>query len=85
MPTNRQRRSRARDEIESLKIEDLFYGPGTCLLNGCGYLATHGDGFWRDKSPEVQEQALAAMRADWKIARRVVMDLYRFCAGHLRV
>lgn len=62
----RKRRIAKGRELDELMIEDLFYGPGTCLLNGCGYLGPHGDGFWGDKSSEVQAEVLATMRADWE-------------------
>lgn len=73
MPTNRTRRTRAKSDLDSMKMEDLFYGPGTCLFNGEGYLGPHGDGFFRDKSPEVQAEILAAMRADWMAAYFVIL------------
>jgi len=64
MPVKR-RIAKARP-FEDEHIEDLMYGPGTCLLNGLGYLGPHGDGFWRDKSDAVRSAVIEAMRADWQ-------------------
>ena len=72
MPVKR-RISKGRKHLEDAELEDLFYGPGTCLLNGCGYLGQHGDGFFADKSAEVQTQVLAAMREDWARHRKTVL------------
>jgi hypothetical protein len=43
MPVKR-RRDKARKQLDTMDIEDLFYGPGACLFNGEGYLGPHGDG-----------------------------------------
>ncbi len=84
MPVKR-RNTKSRKQLDELDIQDHFYGPGTCLFNGCGYLGPHGDGFWREKSPEVQAAVLAEMRADWERCypqvlaaweRRTPHDLY---------
>lgn len=64
MPIKR-RRDKSRS-IDSQKMEDLFYGPGTCLFNGCGYLGDHGDGNFADKDSEVQSIILETMREDWE-------------------
>jgi len=60
----KKRRQKART-LEDMKIEDLFYGPGTCLFNGEGYLGAHGDGIWSEKSEAVKAAVLAEMREDW--------------------
>lgn len=60
-----KRRTHKARILDEDKLEDLFYGPGTCLFNGSGYLGSHGNGFWRDKSPETRERVLAEMREDW--------------------
>ena len=80
MPIKR-RRNKAHS-IDDMHFEDLFYGPGTCLLNGCGYLGEHGDGFWRDKSPEVQEQVREQMRDDWQRHHLAIMAAWRARTAH---
>ncbi len=84
MPTNRTKRTRARSVIDDAKMEDLFYGPGACLLNGCGYLGPHGDGLWRDKSPDTQSEVLRAMEADWRTGHRIVMRAWSERGDHAR-
>ncbi|MFB0875334.1 MULTISPECIES: hypothetical protein [unclassified Sphingobium] len=64
MPIKR-RRDKSRT-LTSGHLEDLLYGPGTCLFNGEGYLGPYGDGFWRDKSEAVQMAVLAEMADDWE-------------------
>ena len=61
-----KRRHNKAHSIDDMHVEDLFYGPGTCLLNGCGYLGEHGDGRFSDKTPEVQAIILQTMRNDWE-------------------
>ncbi len=68
-----KRRTGKSRQLNSLKIEDLFYGPGTCLINGEGYLGEYGDGFWRDKSGQVQEQVRDQMRDDWQRHHLAIM------------
>ena len=63
-------------------IEDLFYGPGTCLINGIGYLGPHGDGFFRDKSPEVQAAILEQMRLDWELHSAKVLAAWAGRSEH---
>lgn len=72
MPIKR-RADKSRNRLDEFLLEDLFYGPGTCLFNGAGYLAPHDDGMWREKSPEVQALVLAEMEADWqRFAHRII-------------
>jgi hypothetical protein len=75
MPIKR-RTEKARRRLESTDLEDLFYGPGTCLFNGEGYLAPHGDGLFRDKSEHVQGEVLAKMRADWERHSEAVLQAW---------
>lgn len=63
-------------------IEDLFYGPGTCLFSGCGYLGQHGNSAWRDKSPEDQEAVLSAMRDDWERFHPSIMKAWDNRTAH---
>lgn len=71
-----KRRAEKRRSFDKLKLEDLMYGPGTCLFNGCGYLARYGDGIFREKSPEIQAAILDDMRADWEIHYRAVLQAW---------
>ena len=64
MPVKRRRNKG--HSLDEMHIEDLFYGPGTCLFNGAGYLGDHGDGNLLDKKPEVQAIILETMRDDWE-------------------
>ena len=77
-----KRRTGKSRQLDALKIEDLFYGPGTCLLNGEGYLAPYGDGFWRDKSDEVQEQVRDQMRDDWQRHHLAIMAAWHARTAH---
>ena len=77
-----KRRINKSRSLDSDMMEDLFYGPGTCLINGTGYLGPHGDGFWRDKSPEVQEQVRAQMRDDWQRHHLAVMAAWAARTPH---
>lgn len=74
MPTNRTRRARSwQPKLHNLKIEELWYGPGSCLLAGMGYW--HGDFFWH-LSEEKQRAVVAEMRADWFRHREEVLDAW---------
>ena len=55
MPVKR-RIAKGRKQLEAEEIEDLFYGPGSSLINGCGYLGPYGDGFWRDVAQAMEQQ-----------------------------
>ena len=72
MPIKR-RNAKARKALDALDMEDMFYGPGSCLINGCGYLGPYGDGLWRDKPDEVKSAVLDTMRADWERNHREIM------------
>ena len=71
-----KRRINKNRSFDDQKLEDMFYGPGTCLFNGEGYLGPHGDGFWRDKSQNVQAAVLEEMRTDWAIHRRAILKAW---------
>jgi hypothetical protein len=81
MPVKR-RLSKSRKELDNTDLEDLFYGPGTCLFNGAGYLGAHNDGFWRDKSPDVQAAVLAEMREDWERHRSTILTAWQSRSPH---
>lgn len=64
MPIKR-RIGKAAKQLDHCDIEDLLYGPGTCLFNGAGYLGEHDDVSWRDASDATRAAVLAAMKTDW--------------------
>jgi hypothetical protein len=81
MPVKR-RVSKARKRLDAEELEDLFYGPGTALINGCGYLGPHGDGMWQDKPEEVKAAVLDAMRADWGRQSATVLAVWAARDAH---
>lgn len=83
MPAKR-RVGKARRQIDDAYLEDLHYGPGTCLFNGCGYLGPHGDGFWREKPADVQGVVLAEMREDWERHRAAILAAWEGRSAHDR-
>ena len=83
MPVKR-RISKGRKHLNDTDLEDLFYGPGTCQFNGEGYLGQHGDGFFADKSAEVQAQVLVAMREDWQRHRATILAAWKARTLHDR-
>lgn len=68
--------------IDDMHFEDLFYGPGTCLFNGCGYLGDHGDGNLTDKTPEVQAIIMQTMREDWQRFQAKIMAAWAARTEH---
>jgi hypothetical protein len=81
MPVKR-RAEKSRKQLGSTDIEDLFYGPGTCLFNGAGYLGPHGDHPWQDKSKDVKRAVLTAMRDDWERHYSVVLAAWEQRTPH---
>lgn len=81
MPVKR-RVAKTRKALDSTDIEDMHYGPGTCLIGGLGYLGPHGDGLWQDAAPEVQAAVLETMRVDWERQWPAVMDAWRNRTAH---
>ena len=82
MPTNRTRRKRTKQDLDNLKMKELHYGPGSCLLAGCGYSmhpdwpgAVRGDqvGFYWELSDTNKAIVIEAMRADWLLYSEEVM------------
>jgi len=61
MPT--KRRVRKSRDLTDLKIQELWYGPGSCLLAGGGYW--RGAFFW-ELDPSEQADVVAEMREDWQ-------------------
>lgn len=81
MPVKR-RRDKARKQLDTMDMQDLFYGPGTCLFNGEGYLGPHGDGRWNDKPEDVKAAVLEAMRQDWHRHSAVVLEAWQNRTPH---
>jgi hypothetical protein len=81
MPVKR-RIGKARKQLDDTDIQDMFYGPGTCLFNGEGYLGPHGDGRWNDKPQHVKAQVLEVMRADWQRHSHVVLEAWAARTDH---
>ena len=82
MPTNRKKRTRARDALDSQKLYELFYGPGTCLFAGCGYAgptqkALGGYTPWSDIDADARAAILETMHADWRLLHRQVLKAWR--------
>jgi hypothetical protein len=72
MPVKR-RNAKARRDFDEEHMQDMFYGPGTCMFNGHGYLGPHDDGFWHEKPEHVQQAVIAEMREDWERNAPAVM------------
>ena len=79
MPRKRTRR-RSRRVLDDQEMEDLFYGPGTCLFNGEGYLGRVGYNTgrvaWREMPEAAKAEVLDAMRADWQRYSAEVMQAW---------
>ena len=72
MPVKR-RLGKSAKQIDNLDIEELFYGPGTCLINGAGYI----DGqLSRDISDEDMAAARELMRGDWQRHHQRVLSAW---------
>lgn len=78
----RKRRTAKGRTLTTGEIEDLFYGPGTCLFNGDGYLAPYENGLWHMKSPDVQATVIEVMRQDWVLFHRTVMQAWQSRTPH---
>ena len=81
MPVKR-RAAKARRQIDDMDLQELFYGPGSCLINCTGYLGPYGDGKFADKSEAIQAEVLDTMRADWERHCEAVMDAWRARTPH---
>lgn len=81
MPVKRRVDLRRR-QLDDGTMEDQFYGPGTCLFNGHGYLAPYGDGFFRDKPDDVKAAVLAEMRDDWFRQSSTIMAAWNARTEH---
>lgn len=76
MATNRTRRTRGRPQLDNLKISELHYGPGTCLLAGAGYYIPNSRKFYFQHTEEEQAHIIAWMRDDWMLGHRIVMEAW---------
>lgn len=83
MPRKRTH-AKLRRQLGDQEMQDLFYGPGTCLFDGEGYLGPHGGGHWRDRSDALKNAVLEAMRADWKRHSGKVMQAWANRDAHER-
>ncbi|WP_448658299.1 hypothetical protein ACPVPU_12620 [Sphingomonas sp. CJ99] len=89
MPVKR-RAGKARKQLDSEELDDHFHGPGSALINGCGYCGQFASSdHWNQLSPEEQATVVAAMRADWERCRAQIMDAWdnrteheRWCSEH---
>lgn len=81
MPMKR-RLGKARRDLDHMTLQDLFYGPGTCLFNGEGYLGSFGDGLFRDKSATVQAAVIDEMRHDWERHSAAIMSAWDARTDH---
>lgn len=63
-------------KLDSYKIDELHYGPGTCLLAGLGYHGPYHKGLRDADLEQDSETILAEMNADWRRYSRTVMDAW---------
>ena len=68
-----KRRIEKSRKIDAMKIKELHYGPGTCLLAGCGYYVPGSQKFYFDHSEQEQDEIVEWMREDWTRHHRQVM------------
>lgn len=76
MPTNRTRRTRARQELDEHKIGQLHHGPADCLLAGCGYHDAERRLFYWQAPEAAQAAILGEMRRDWQLHRAQVLSTW---------
>jgi hypothetical protein len=85
MPTNRTRRTRAKNTLDSHKMGQLHHGPHDCLIAGAGYYqhptrpdAVKGSpaGFYWDLDNEGKARILDQMRADWFREQDAIMTAW---------
>jgi len=65
--------------LDSLKMSELWYGPGSCLLAGGGYY--HGDFYWNLDDGQ-QAAVVAEMREDWLRNSDQVLEAWDLRSGH---
>jgi hypothetical protein len=79
MPIKR-RREKARRQIDDEDMEDLFYGPGTALLEG--YCTRYSSSRFDDLSPSDQAAVIEDMRQDWQRQSADVLAAWRSRTEH---
>lgn len=84
MPTNRNKRTRNRADLDDHRLRELFYGPGTCLIAGAGYLAAIGYQRWEEADEDTRKGVIEAMRADWTRQRGFVLAAWEARDEHQR-
>lgn len=78
MPIKR-RIGKAAKQLDNLDLEELFYGPGECLINGAGYI----DGqLSRNLSEADLAAAREAMLRDWERHWRRVLEAWDSRSEH---
>lgn len=90
MPVKR-RSAKGRKHLDSMEMEELLYGPGTCLLAGCGYYQPHhgpgsvpgeaGGYFW-ELTEAGQQRQIDIMRADWERCHQAIMEAWSHRTPH---
>ena len=73
MPTNRTRRKRSRADLDEHKLEQMIYGPDSCLLAGLGYTCPSTRNFFSKASEEGRTAILDDMRADWLLHHETIL------------
>lgn len=81
MPVKR-RLAKARREIDTEDMEDLFYGPGTALLEG--YADRRGNCRFEELPSDAQADVLAEMQTDWRRHREAILAAWEARDSHER-
>ena len=82
MPTNRNKRARKSEAPDSMKISELHYGPGTCLLAGCGYYLPGSHKFYWQLDDAEKADVVSWMRDDWLRYHSEVMAAWKARDAH---
>lgn len=82
MPVKRRLDKGRKRQLESDDLEDHFYGPGTCLFNGSGYLGPYNNPFWRDVPDNLRSVVRAEMLADWERHWPTIMAAWESRTAH---
>ena len=67
--------------LDEFRLSELMYGPGSCLLAGCGYAADL-EGDWHDQTEETLAAIRDAMRHDWQLYADKVWTAWRNRTPH---
>lgn len=79
MPVKR-RIEKARRQLDSEDLEDLFYGPGSALLEG--YCSAMTSSHFEALSATDQALVVDAMREDWERHGAAVLEAWRLRTPH---